>query len=96
VYSPVDAKVVTLFPTNHAIGLETSDGNELLIHIGIDTVTMKGEGFKAFVKQGDQIKAGSKLIEFDLDLVRQKAKSDITPVVVTKGSYDGSYSYTFE
>ncbi len=83
VYSPFDGKVVSLFPTNHAIGIETTDGIELLIHIGIDTVQMKGEGFKAFVKSGDTIRAGDKLIEFDLELVRQKAKSVLTPVIIT-------------
>ena len=83
VRSPAHAKVVQLFHTNHAIGLETKDGLELLIHIGIDTVSMKGEGFRSFVKVGDIVEAGEKLIEFDLELVRQKAKSDITPVIIT-------------
>jgi glucose-specific phosphotransferase system IIA component len=83
VRSPAHAKVVQLFHTNHAIGLETKDGLELLIHIGIDTVKMKGEGFRSFVKVGDIVEAGDKLIEFDLELVRQKAKSDITPVIIT-------------
>ena len=83
VRSPAHAKVIQLFHTNHAIGLETKDGLELLIHIGIDTVSMKGEGFRSFVKVGDIVEAGDKLIEFDLELVRQKAKSDITPVIIT-------------
>jgi glucose-specific phosphotransferase system IIA component len=83
VRSPAHAKVIQLFHTNHAIGLETKDGLELLIHIGIDTVNMKGEGFHSFVKVGDIVESGDKLIEFDLELVRQKAKSDITPVVIT-------------
>jgi glucose-specific phosphotransferase system IIA component len=83
VYAPFDGKVVTLFPTQHALGLETQNGLELLIHVGIDTVQMKGQGFKAFVKEGDSIKAGTKLLEFDLDLVRKNAKSDITPIVIT-------------
>ena len=83
VRSPAHAKVVQLFHTNHAIGLETKDGLELLIHIGIDTVSMKGEGFQSFVKVGDIVEAGDKLIEFDLELVRLKAKSDITPVIIT-------------
>jgi glucose-specific phosphotransferase system IIA component len=83
VRSPAHAKVVQLFHTNHAIGLETRDGLEILIHIGIDTVSMKGEGFQSFVKVGDIVEVGDKLIEFDLELVRQKAKSDITPVIIT-------------
>lgn len=83
VHSPVDGKVVQLFHTNHAIGLQTANGAEVLIHIGIDTVKMKGEGFKSFVKVDDEIKRGDKLIEFDLKLVNEKAKSPITPIVIT-------------
>ncbi|MEY4616067.1 MAG: hypothetical protein RJB66_1027 [Pseudomonadota bacterium] len=85
VVAPFDGTVVNLFHTKHAIGLESDQGIEVLIHIGIDTVKLQGRGFEAFVKQGDQIKAGQKLIEFDLDLVRREAKSIITPVIVTNG-----------
>lgn len=83
VYSPFDGKVVTIFHTNHAIGLESNDGLELLIHIGIDTVKMNGQGFKAFVKSGDSVTRGQKLIEFDLARVKAEAKSPITPIVIT-------------
>ncbi|MBU3182053.1 sucrose-specific PTS transporter subunit IIBC [Clostridium psychrophilum] len=83
VVSPVDGTVVCLFETKHAIAIKTSDGLEILIHIGIDTVKMNGEGFKSFVKNGDMIKKGQKLVEFDLDLVKEKAKSPITIVVIT-------------
>lgn len=83
VVSPVDAQVVQLFRTNHAVGLLTDNGVEILIHIGIDTVKMNGEGFKALVQVGDRVKAGDALIEFDLNLVRAKAKSAITPIVIT-------------
>lgn len=83
VRAPCVAEVVHLFPTNHAIALKTDLGMEILIHIGIDTVKMNGEGFKSFVKIGDRVQTGQTLIEFDLNLVRQKAKSDITPIVIT-------------
>jgi PTS system beta-glucosides-specific IIC component/PTS system sucrose-specific IIC component len=83
VVAPVDAKVVNLFDTKHALGLETESGIEILIHIGLDTVKMGGEGFEAFVDQGDTVKAGDKLIEVDLELVEEKAESIITPMVVT-------------
>jgi glucose-specific phosphotransferase system IIA component len=83
VTSPFDGEVATLFHTNHAIGLISKDGVELLIHIGIDTVKMNGEGFKAFVKNGDAVVKGQKLIEFDRQLIQQKAKSLVTPIVVT-------------
>ncbi len=86
VVAPFDGTVVNLFHTKHAIGLESDQGIELLIHIGIDTVKMQGRGFEAFVKQGDKVKAGQKLLEFDLELIRKEAKSIITPVIVTNGT----------
>ena len=86
VYSPVDGQVVQLFRTGHAIGLATDNGIEILIHIGIDTVKLDGRGFKALVKQGERVRAGQKLIEFDLELVRREAKSAITPVVITNSA----------
>lgn len=82
-YSPVDGEVVQLFSTKHAVEMLSNDGLEILIHIGIDTVKMNGEGFKNFVSQGDKVKIGDKLIEFDLNLIKQKAKSTITPVLIT-------------
>lgn len=83
VVAPLDAEVAQVFRTNHAIGLVSKDGLEILIHAGIDTVKMNGEGFQSFVKAGDHVKAGDKLLQFDLTLVKAKAKSAITPVVVT-------------
>ncbi|PAE91315.1 glucose-specific PTS transporter subunit IIBC [Shouchella clausii] len=83
VYSPVEGKVTTVFPTKHAIGLTTSAGMEVLIHIGIDTVKLQGEGFDVLVEEGDQISAGDKLAEFDLDYIRNHGASTITPVVFT-------------
>ncbi|WP_253198674.1 glucose PTS transporter subunit IIA [Clostridium estertheticum] len=83
VVSPVDGTVVCLFETKHAIAIKTSDGMEILIHIGIDTVKMNGEGFKSFINSGDTIKKGQKLMEFDLDLVKEKAKSPIVLLVIT-------------
>ncbi|MBS4534328.1 glucose PTS transporter subunit IIA [Clostridium sp. D2Q-14] len=81
--APISGKIAQLFETKHAIGIITNEGIEILIHIGIDTVQLKGEGFKSFVSQGDTVKAGDKLIEFDLDFVKNKAKSMITPVIIT-------------
>jgi glucose-specific phosphotransferase system IIA component len=77
VVAPFDGEVATLFHTNHALGLISKDGLELLIHVGIDTVKMNGEGFKAFVK------TGQKLLEFNRSLIEQKAKSLVTPIVIT-------------
>ncbi|MDO4813941.1 MAG: PTS glucose transporter subunit IIA [Gemella sp.] len=93
VVSPVDAEIVNVFPTKHAVGLKTSAGVELLIHIGLETVSMQGEGFEAHVKEGDKVSAGDKLVTFDLELVKEKAKSTITPCVVT--NMDAVESLTF-
>lgn len=85
VVSPVNGEVVQVFPTKHAVGLRSEGGLEILIHVGVDTVHMQGEGFEAYVKAGDRVKAGDLLLSFDLALVQQKAKSSLTPVVITNG-----------
>ena len=84
-YAPCDAEVVMLFETKHAIGLRTSNGAEILIHIGVNTVSMEGVGFTAFVKQNDKVKEGDLLIEFDLDEIKEK-KLDPTVMVVNSNS----------
>ncbi|PHS35985.1 MAG: PTS glucose transporter subunit IIA [Alkaliphilus sp.] len=83
VVSPCDGKIVTLFPTNHAIGIETEEGLQILIHLGIDTVELKGEGFKSYVHKGDYVKAGDKILEVDLDYCEKKGKSTISPIIIT-------------
>lgn len=84
VYSPVDAEVALVFEaTGHAVGLKTKDGVEILVHFGIDTVNLQGEGFEAKVKQGDTVKAGDLLISVDLDSVKGKVPSVVTPVIFT-------------
>lgn len=80
---PVDGEVVQFFPTKHAVGLKTKSGLEILIHIGMETVALNGEGFEGFVQQGDRVKAGDKLVTFDLEQIRERAESIISPVVVT-------------
>ncbi len=82
VVAPADATVVSLFPTGHAIGLMLEDGTEVLIHIGIDTVSLKGDGFEALVAAGDVVTAGTPLIRFDADKIRAAGLSPITPVIV--------------
>ena len=83
VCAPADAEVTTLFPTGHAVGMKTANGAEILIHIGMDTVKMNGGGFKTHVQQGDKVKQGQLLIEFDIDKIKQAGYPVITPVVVT-------------
>ncbi|RKL68384.1 PTS glucose transporter subunit IICBA [Salipaludibacillus neizhouensis] len=92
VVSPVDGKIVNLFSTKHALGLETADGTEILIHVGIDTVKLKGEGFETHVEQGDTVTIGQKLLTFDLESIRDKAPSVITPVIFTNLSEEQSVS----
>lgn len=75
-------EVITLHPAGHAVTLRTPEGIEVLMHIGIDTVTLKGEGFHPRVKVGDQVQAGAPLIEFDLDYVATHAKSVLTQIVI--------------
>lgn len=88
VYSPVDGEVIQIFlPSKHAICLKDEYGLEILIHIGIDTINMNGEGFEVLVDIGDKVVCGQKLIDFDLKKIKDNAKSIITPVVITN-SYD--------
>lgn len=82
-YAPINGEIVQVFPSLHAVGLKTSNGLEILLHIGIDTVNLDGEGFESFVGVGDKVTAGQKLISFDLDLIKEKAKSTITPLIIT-------------
>ena len=83
VVAPAKATVNLVFPTGHAIGLTTENGAELLIHIGMDTVSLAGKGFKTYVKVGDVVEAGQELIEFDLATIRDAKLPVITPVIVT-------------
>ena len=82
VVSPVDGTVSTLFPTLHAVGITSDSGTEILIHVGMDTVQLDGEGFEAHVKQGDKVKKGQLLLDVDLKLLREKGYSTQTPVLV--------------
>lgn len=81
--APVDGTIATLFPTLHAIGIVSDDGVEVLMHIGLDTVQLEGKGFKAYVKQGDRVKKGDKLVEFDIDMIKEAGYSVETPVIIT-------------
>lgn len=83
VFAPISGEIKVLFPTLHAVAIETLEGLELLIHIGIDTVELKGEGFTGHVKVGDIVKQGDLLITFDSEIIKSKATSIITPVLIT-------------
>ncbi|SUN62334.1 PTS system beta-glucoside-specific transporter subunit IIABC [Streptococcus dysgalactiae subsp. equisimilis] len=83
VVAPANAEVTLVFPTNHAIGLKTENGAEILIHIGMDTVSLSGKGFKSFVNVGDKVTPGQKLLEFDVNAIKAAGLPVITPIIVT-------------
>ncbi|ULG73276.1 glucose-specific PTS transporter subunit IIBC [Macrococcus brunensis] len=83
VYAPFDGVVKMDFPTKHALGLESEEGLEMLIHFGLETVGLRGQGFEVLVKPGDAIVIGQPLLKADLNYIRENAKSDITPLVFT-------------
>ncbi len=85
VYAPFDSSVGYLAETKHAIFLEHESGAQLLIHVGIDTVNLKGEGFTSHIKTGDKVNAGQLIMEFDLDIIEQAGLSSITPVIIPSG-----------
>ncbi|KIH71984.1 PTS sugar transporter subunit IIA [Salinicoccus roseus] len=83
VVAPVAGTVMQVFPTNHAVGIKTNNGLEVLIHIGLETVAMEGKGFEGHVSEGDKVEKGDKLVTFDMDLVKSEANSTISPVIIT-------------
>lgn len=88
IVSPVSGTIVTFFPTKHAIGIQADSGREILIHVGIDTVKLDGEGFEALVEQGDRVEEGQPLLKVDLGYVAEHAPSIITPIIFTN-LFDG-------
>ncbi|GMA50056.1 PTS glucose transporter subunit IIA [Alicyclobacillus contaminans] len=83
VVSPMDGTLTNLFPTAHAAGVTAASGLEVLVHVGVDTVELKGQGFTPEASQGQTVTVGTPLIRLDLETLRNTAKSVITPVVVT-------------
>lgn len=83
VYSPADGEVIVLFPTKHAVVILTDEGLEVLVHIGINTSSLKGEGFSVHVEKGSKVKAGDLLITFDNEIIMKSGKSLISPIIIT-------------
>lgn len=81
--APCDGEITALPSSCHAVGITTADGAEVIIHVGIDTVSMNGEGFKAMVKEGDRVKKGQLLLKANIRLIKARNLSTITPVVIT-------------
>jgi glucose PTS system EIICBA or EIICB component len=83
VYAPVSGEVAVLFPTKHAVVIKTDEGLEVLVHIGIDTVKLNGEGFTTHIEQGSVVSKGDLLVTFDKEIIEKRAKSTIIPVIIT-------------
>lgn len=91
VFSPISGEAVTVFPTKHAVGLKMKNGIEILVHVGLETVALEGEGFTAHIEQGQKVSAGDLMLEVDFDKIGDKIPSSISPIVFT--AMDG---YGFE
>ena len=83
VLAPEDGEVMFVFPSKHAVGLRTADGMEYLLHIGVATVKLDGEGFEVFVQDGQKVSRGDRIMEFDLETIRSRAASDACMAVFT-------------
>ncbi|TQR21394.1 PTS sugar transporter subunit IIA [Psychrobacillus vulpis] len=86
IHAPIEGTITLISETKHAIGLLSNDGTEVLIHIGLETVSLKGQGFTVTVKTGDRVSIGQLLIEVDWEYIRDHAKSIITPIVITNSA----------
>ncbi len=99
VYSPpIEGTIKFLFPSNNALAIETKEGLEILIHIGIDTVNLNGEGFKVYIKEKEKIKKGQLLVSYDKKILDKHAKSLISPIIITnlKGSSEIKIEYGYK
>ncbi len=85
VKAPVSGTIAAAFPTGHAFGIQTKEGMEVLIHIGIETVKLEGQGFQVMVKAGDTVKQGDVLVKVDVDYIKSQDKSLYSPVIFTGG-----------
>ncbi|OOH88098.1 PTS glucose transporter subunit IIA [Pasteurellaceae bacterium 15-036681] len=83
IVAPVNGTIGKIFETNHAFSIESDEGIELFVHFGIDTVELKGEGFTRLAEEGQKVKVGDPIIKFDLEVLEPKAKSVLTPVVIS-------------
>lgn len=92
-YAPADGTISAVFPTGHAIGMTTDEGLEVLMHVGMDTVQLNGRGFRLFIQNGDKVKQGQKLLEFDMELIEKAGYSLATPVLVTNWMQYGEITW---
>ncbi len=90
VCAPLSGTAETVFPTGHAVGIKTKDGIECIVHIGLDTVELNGEGFQPLIKQGDKVKAGEPMVRFEKEALEQKGYK-LTTMVVFPSGYDHKF-----
>jgi len=83
IVAPVNGVIQKIFETNHAFSIQSDSGVEIVVHFGIDTVELRGDGFRRIAQEGQTVEAGDVIIEFDLTLLESKAKSTLTPVVIS-------------
>ncbi len=91
VYAPINGEVIMIAPTKHAIAIRSKSGIEVLIHIGLETVALNGEGFQPSVKEGEQVKAGQLLIEVDWAYLKERVESTVTPIIVMNSDKEITY-----
>lgn len=86
VYAPADGELVVVFPTGHAVAMKTEDGVEILIHVGLDTVTLEGKPFTIHAEQGKNVKKGDLLLEVDLEQIKAKGLNTVTPILISNAN----------
>ncbi|QII47422.1 PTS glucose transporter subunit IIA [Bacillus paralicheniformis] len=84
--SPVEGEVVQVFHTKHAIGIQSVSGLDILLHVGLETVELSGEGFNVFIKEGQTVKVGDPLLNFDISFLKSENKEIMTPIIITNYS----------
>lgn len=88
ILAPVDGEIILIAETKHAFALRTALGEEILIHIGLETMNLNGQGFNFFIKLGDKVKKGQIIVEADLDFIKENASSTIIPIIITNSNED--------
>lgn len=94
IVAPCNGKLEVLFPTGHAFAIRRKDGTGILVHIGINTVELNGKGFTLFAKQGDEVKAGQKIVEIDLEVIKNAGLSATTMLIITEPADNIDYNFT--
>jgi PTS system glucose-specific IIA component len=95
IYAPIDGEIAVVYESKHAIIIKSFEGLDVLIHVGIDSAKLEGKGFAAYVKVGDKVKAGDKILYFDRNFV-EKNVSDVTPIVITNSEVMGNFDINYE